>query len=62
MRKLGYLVALLGIALCVLHLVEYQHEMLYWIETWGPKRAWLIRGGTIILGLLLVLAAPLPDE
>lgn len=62
MRKLGFLVALIGIGLCIVPLTGYQHEMIDWINTWGVKKGWIVRGGTIIFGLMIVLIAPLPDE
>ncbi len=62
MRKLGFLVMVVGVALCILPILDYQFVSLAWIDNWGTTRGWFIRGGVIILGLLIVLIAPLPDE
>ncbi len=62
MRKFGFLVMVVGVALCILPLTVYDFVLQTQIDHWGTTRGWFIRGGVIILGLLIVLIAPLPDE
>ena len=56
MRPLGFLLLLVGIGLCVVHLMEVKVEWLEWIDNLGTDVGWYIRGGVAVLGLLLVLA------
>lgn len=56
MRQLGLLMLVLGIASCVVHFMDMEMRWLMWINTWGEQAAWGIRGGLIVLGLLLVVA------
>lgn len=54
MRALGFLVLLFGVALIALHLLEIDVEFLRWVNTWGDNAAWGIRGGAVVLGLLML--------
>ena len=56
LRFLGVLLLLAGIGLCVLPFTEVRIEALGVIETWGNEAAWGIRGGTALLGLILLMA------
>jgi hypothetical protein len=40
----------------VLSLFNYEFSLLMWIDAWGDAVAWFIRGGLILLGLVLVTA------
>lgn len=62
MRKFGFLVMVVGVALCILPLLDYDIVFRAQIDHWGTARGWFIRGGVIVLGILIVLIAPLPDE
>ena len=62
MRKFGFLMMVVGVALCILPLTVYDFVLQSQIDYWGTTQGWFIRGGVIILGLLIVLIAPLPDE
>lgn len=62
MRKFGFLVIVVGVALCILPLTDYDFVLQAQIDYWGTTRGWFIRGGVIILGVLIVLIAPLPDD
>jgi hypothetical protein len=54
MRALGLLLLLFGIATTVLYFLEINVEFLNWMGNWGANAAWGIRGGAIVLGLLLM--------
>jgi hypothetical protein len=56
MRQLGLLLVIVGIAACVVHLMEWDVKLLEWTNTWGEEVAWAIRGGFILLGLILLKA------
>jgi hypothetical protein len=56
MRAIGLLLLLFGIATIVLYLTETHVEALSWIGNWGENAAWGIRGGAVLLGLLLLTA------
>lgn len=62
MRNLGMLLLLLGAGSAVLHFMEREFRLLAWIDTWGDTAAWGIRGGLIVVGLLLVLAGKGGDK
>jgi hypothetical protein len=54
MRALGLLLLVFGIATTVLYFLEINVEFLNWMGNWGHNVAWGIRGGAIVLGLLLM--------
>jgi hypothetical protein len=56
MRALGILLLLFGIATIVLFVMEVHVEFLAWINNWGEDAAWGIRGGAVLLGLVLMMA------
>ncbi|MCB9887163.1 MAG: hypothetical protein H6838_16850 [Planctomycetes bacterium] len=59
MRQLGILMALLGIASCVVYFMNMEMKLLMWINNWGEGVAWGIRGGLIVVGALLAkMGAP----
>lgn len=62
MRNLGMLLLFLGAGSMVLHFMEREFRLLAWIDTWGETAAWGIRGGLILVGLLLVLAGKGGDK
>lgn len=62
MRNLGMLLLFLGAGSMVLHFMEREFRLLAWIDNWGETAAWGIRGGLIVVGLLLVLAGKGGDK
>lgn len=56
MRALGLILLLFGLATIVLYFTETRVEWLDWIGTWGENAAWGIRGGAVLVGLLLLSA------
>jgi hypothetical protein len=54
MRILGLLLFLFGVATLVVYFMEMQVDQLAWIGNWGEGAAWGIRGGTTLLGLILL--------
>jgi len=55
MRALGFLVLLFGIALLVIHFLEQDVSFLSWVNNWGEDGRWMITGGAVVLGLLLIV-------
>lgn len=56
------LLLFLGAGSMVLHFMEREFRLLAWIDNWGETAAWGIRGGLIVVGLLLVLAGKGSDK
>ncbi len=54
MKLLGVLLLLAGIGLLVVHFLGLDVPQLTWVTQWGDGVAWAIRGGPVLLGLLLV--------
>lgn len=61
MRALGFLVLVFGIALFAIHFLEINVEFLQWVNTWGDSAAWGIRGGAVLLGLLMMAGGKKKD-
>ena len=53
MRLLGWVFLLFGVAACVVHFMAIDTPVMNWINNWGTGAAWGIRGGAIVLGLLM---------
>ncbi len=53
MRSIALLLILLGAGSMVLHFLEREFTLLSWIGNWGEEVAWGIRGGLVVVGLLL---------
>lgn len=53
MRLLGVVFLLFGIAATVCHFMAVDTGLLNWVNNWGEGAAWGIRGGAIVLGLLM---------
>lgn len=62
MRLLGLLLLVLGIGSTVAFFLEMESAVLQWIDNWGPEVAWAIRGGMVLVGLLLVMAGKKGDK
>ena len=56
MKLLGFLLFAFGAATVALHLLEQPVEWLGWIGNWGENAAWGIRGGALLLGLVMMMA------
>lgn len=56
MKVLGLLLLLFGLATLAVHFLGQPVAALDWIGNWGENVAWGIRGGTTVLGLILLMA------
>jgi hypothetical protein len=56
MRVLGFLVLLFGILLMADHFLELDIEFLRWLKELESGAAWGVRGGAVVLGLVMVVA------
>lgn len=61
MRILGLLLLLFGVATLVVHFMNLQVDQLAWIGNWGEGAAWGIRGGAVVLGLILLASGKKKD-
>lgn len=57
MANEGWYLVFFGAGSALLHLFDREFVILSWIETWGDGTAWMIRGGMIALGAVLMMAA-----
>ena len=53
MRKLGGLFAVCGLASIGWHFMGKELSILQWIDNWGTNIGWTIRGGLVVIGVLL---------
>lgn len=56
MRSLGVWIIILTIGSAILPYIGMQFILLSWVDAWGPSTGWLIRGGLIVLGVVLMAA------
>jgi hypothetical protein len=56
MARFGWYLVLFGAGSALLSLFGREFVILGWIESWGSGAAWMIRGGMIALGAVLMLA------
>jgi hypothetical protein len=61
MRLLGLLLLVFGVGTTVLYFMETSVSWLDWVGNWGPEVAWGIRGGSAVLGLVLMAAGKKKD-
>lgn len=57
MTNLGGFLAISGIISIILYLIDYNLRILAWIDVWGETIGWIIRGGLIVVGVLLFFLA-----
>ena len=50
MKQLGGYMFFFGVGSIVLYFLNLEFILLSWIEMWGPKIAWLIRGALAAVG------------
>lgn len=56
MKLLGLLLLVFGVGTIALYFMGTEVQALKWIGNWGENVAWGIRGGSALLGLLLLMA------
>lgn len=57
MKSLAIWLIILAIASALLPLLGLQLFVLAWIDTWSPNIGWAIRGGMVLLGLVILVAS-----
>ncbi len=63
MRFWGGLIMAFGILSGVVSLMDMHFIFLKWIENWGSGIAWAIRGGMVVIGLIMYIAGkPAAEE
>jgi len=53
MRFIGLIITLVGLATIGANVAGFSHKYLMMIDTWGATIGWGIRGGLVLLGLIL---------
>lgn len=54
MKKIGWLLVVLGAGSLGLDLIGYEFSLLMWIDNWGVEAGWAIRGVMVVAGGVLV--------
>ncbi len=62
MRFWGGLIMAFGILSGVVSLMDMHFIFLKWIENWGSGVAWAIRGGMVVIGLIMYIAGKPTEE
>ena len=59
MARFGWYLIIFGAGSVLLSVFDREFVILSWVNTWGEGVAWLIRGGLVIAGLIM-LSVPDP--
>jgi hypothetical protein len=62
MRFFGAFIMIVGLLSATVYFLDMNFMFLNWINNWGPGVAWTIRGGIILLGLIMYLVGKPSDE
>ncbi len=62
MRFLGSVLIILGLVSAAVSFLDMNFIFLTWINTWGETIGWVIRGGFVLLGVILYVAGKPSDE
>ena len=62
MKRIGSIMALLGIAAVVMNYLDRVPRLLMWIYNWGDTTAWIIKIGLIVVGAALYFLGPKEEE
>ncbi len=63
MRFLGVLLIIIGVGSSLLFLLDMNFLFFQWINRWGTDIGWIIRGGVVVLGIILfILGKPSGEE
>ena len=62
MRFFGAFIMVVGLLSAAVYFLGMNFVFLNWINNWGPGVAWAIRGGIVVLGLIMYIAGKPSDE
>ncbi|MBL0006877.1 MAG: hypothetical protein IPP25_06730 [Saprospiraceae bacterium] len=62
MRFFGAFIAIVGLLSIVLPYAGMNFMFLNWVNNWGPGVSWAIRGGLVVLGLIMYIAGKPSDR
>ncbi|WP_395044078.1 hypothetical protein [Flavobacterium sp.] len=62
MKRIGSIMALLGIVAVVMNYLDRVPRLLMWIYNWGDTTAWIIKIGLIVVGAALYFLGPKEEE
>lgn len=53
-QRIGMLMVMAGLVSAALSFLQYELQILFWIDLWGPTVGWAIRFGLVTGGMLLL--------
>jgi len=62
MRFFGAFIMVVGLLSGAVYFLGMNFIFLNWINNWGPNVAWAIRGGIVMLGLIMYIAGKPSEE
>lgn len=62
MRFFGGLLIAIGLLSAGLYFLDMNFLFLNWINRWGETTGWLIRGGVVVLGVILYFVGKPSDQ
>lgn len=62
MRFFGGLLIAIGLISAALFFLNMNFIFLKWINRWGDMTGWIIRGGIVLIGLVLYILGKPPEE
>lgn len=60
--SLGAFLALAGVVSSILYFIGFNLKLLIWIDNWGPEIGWVIRIGSIVLGVAIYIFGSLVSK
>ena len=62
MRFFGGFIAIVGLLSIVLSYTGMNFIFLNWVNNWGPGVSWAIRGGLVVIGIIMYIAGKPSDR
>ncbi len=62
MRFLGVILIVVGLVSAGVYFLNMNFIFLTWINKWGATTGWIIRGGMVLLGLILYFLGKSSEE
>ncbi len=62
MRSIGSALILLGVLAIGLDFINMVPKVLRWIYAWGNEVAWMIKGGIVVVGIILYIIGKPSEE
>jgi hypothetical protein len=62
MRFFGAFIMVVGLLSAGAYFLEMNFIFLSWINNWGPGMSWVLRGGIVLVGLIMYIAGKPSDQ